>query len=87
MLFTFSTINADTQIRNYSWWFNNLEFAFDAVSLLTLKGCQIITIELHDDEQRIQLAAEAFDGNLISDHIKALENEWIELLNESINMR
>ncbi|SOD81844.1 hypothetical protein SAMN06269250_1933 [Spirosoma fluviale] len=87
MLFTFSTINKHTQIRNFSWWFNNLEFAFDAVSLLTLKGCQIITIELHDDGQSIQLPADAFDGHTISSHIKSLENEWIELLNESINMR
>lgn len=86
MLFEFSTINKHTQIRNFSWWFTNLEFAFDAVSLLTLKGSKIIRIELIDDDQRTQLPPEAFDGRSMSHHLKSLENEWIELLNESINM-
>lgn len=86
MLFVFSTINKDIKIRNFSWWFNNLEFALDALNSLVAKGNQIISIELIEDEQRTKLPAGAFDGESISFTIKSLENEWLNLLKEPIDI-
>ena len=87
MFLSFTAVDKFGQIRDFSWWFTNLEFALDVMSSLSVKGRQIVRAELIDDEHSIQLSVDGFDGKLFSTPIKKLENEWQRLLKAPVNQR
>lgn len=87
MFLSFTAIDEFGQIRDFSWWFANLEFALDVMSSLSVKGKRIIKAELIDNEHRIQLAVDSFDGTLFSTPIKQLEIEWQQLLKAPASLR
>ncbi|AKD55240.1 hypothetical protein [Spirosoma radiotolerans] len=87
MLILLEIIDVNNQKRCFSWWFARLELAFDVMNAIQSTGARLISAELIDDDQRIQLPIQAFDGDDIpySTKIQQLEREWQQLLSLSIN--
>ncbi|GAB2542345.1 hypothetical protein [Spirosoma aerophilum] len=76
----FTTIDDKNRLRNFSWWFPNIETAFDVLSTLCTKGQWLIKAELIDELERTALPIAAFDGVAISPVLNELEKEWQLLL-------
>lgn len=87
MFLTFTAIDKFGQIRDFSWWFDSLEFALDVMSSLSGKGKQIVKAALIDNDHLVQLPVDGFDGKPFSTPIKKLEKEWQQLLKTSANQR
>ena len=85
MVLTFTTEDNFGNEKTYSWWFSTMEFALDALSSLSLRGRQINKAELIDNADRILLPLAAFDGSTLSEPIRALENQWQQVLNQPLN--
>lgn len=85
MLLLFSTHDNDARQRDFSWWFATMETAFDALSsIVASKGTQLIKVEIIDDDHRLSLPVDAFDGSFLSPFINSLEYEWQQVLNEPV---
>ena len=80
MVLYFTTADNLGQSKEFSWWFNNLEFALDVLSHLSSKGKIILYAQLIDNGHHINLPPDAFDGNTMSSPIRQLESEWQQLL-------
>ncbi|MFD2934024.1 hypothetical protein [Spirosoma flavum] len=87
MFLIFTTIDSENQLRDFSWWFSSLEIALEVLSSVALRGKQIIKAEILDNDQRINLSPEAFDGSTMSSSIQQLESEWQQILSEPVNLR
>lgn len=87
MTLTFSSIDSTNQVREFSWWFTSLEFVCDVLDSLVAKGSQLIKVELIDNDQRIQLPVQAFDGSSSSEAMRQLESEWRQVLSEPVDFR
>ncbi|MFD2937339.1 hypothetical protein [Spirosoma flavum] len=86
MLLIFSTIDPYNQSHHYSWWFNTIETACDALSTVSLKKNQIVKAEILDNEQRTQLPPQAFDGVTISFALQQLEKQWQQILRKPLKI-
>ncbi|MFD2934543.1 hypothetical protein [Spirosoma flavum] len=80
MLLTFTAIDKQAQLRDFSCWLTSLEGAFDALSAISLAGNQLIKAEIIDNEQHTVLPVEAFNGEIFSESIQQLENQWRQIL-------
>ena len=87
MFLTFTAIDKFGQIRDFSWWFDSLEFALDVMSSLSARGKQLIKAEILDNGYLMQLPVDGFDGKSFSTPIKKLEKEWRQLLKTPVNQR
>lgn len=87
MIILVHTIDVNRQSRYFSWWFSQLELAFDVLNAIVSTGASLTKVELIDKEQRTQLPVQVFDGEDIpfSTEIQQLEREWQQLLNVPIN--
>jgi hypothetical protein len=70
--------------KKYSWWFSTMEFALDVLSALVVSGRIITSAELIDNNNRISLPLDAFDGHCLSAPLKDLEIQWQQLLGEAV---
>jgi hypothetical protein len=84
MILFFTEIDKVGQYRDHAWWFSNMEFAFNVLSSLSLKGRQILKAELIDNDHHLPLPLEAFDGQTFSTPLQQLESEWQHLLGKSV---
>ncbi|MCX6216448.1 hypothetical protein [Spirosoma sp.] len=82
MLLLFTTQDINASQRNFSWWFTTIETALDALSSIASRENKLIKAELIDEDHRISLPVDAFDGSFLSPVINELELEWQFLLNE-----
>ncbi|GAB3012940.1 hypothetical protein [Spirosoma pulveris] len=87
MLLLFTTQDQNASQRNFSWWFATIETALDALSSIASRGDQLMKAEIIDEDHRISLPVEAFDGRFLSPVINELESEWQYLLNEPVRRR
>jgi len=87
MFLTFTAIDKFGQIRNFSWWFDSLEFALDVMSSLSARGKRLIKAEILDNGHSMPLPVDGFDGKPFSTPIKQLEKEWQQLLKTPVNQR
>ncbi|SOD82260.1 hypothetical protein [Spirosoma fluviale] len=84
MLLLFTTQDQNASQRNFSWWFATIETALDALSSVASRGNQLIKAEIIDEDHRISLPVDAFDGSFFSPVINELESEWQFLLSEPV---
>ncbi|WP_461128476.1 hypothetical protein [Spirosoma aerophilum] len=61
-----------------------MEYALDVLSNLTVSGRCILSAQLIDNNNCIQLPLEAFDGYCMSGSIRELEMQWQFLLSEPV---
>ncbi len=87
MQLIFTSIDTNYQLREYCWWFTNLETICDVLNSVVAKGSQLIKAELIDQGHRTYLPVDAFDGNLWSGQIKELEQEWQQILSTPAHCR
>ena len=80
MQLIFTSLDPNYRLREYSWWFTNLETICDVLNSVVAKGSQLIRAELVDQGHCTQLPVNAFDGNACSGEIKQLEQEWQQAL-------
>jgi len=84
MILFITTINSKNQLRSFSCWLTKLEIAFDFLSLIS-SGERLVSVELMDDDKRIQLPAHVFKGAPFSSAILQLERDWQLILSEPVN--
>jgi hypothetical protein len=85
MLLFLTTIDRESQFRDFRCWLTSLENVFDFLSYISSTGETIIQAEIVDNDQRIQLPPQAFDGAPFSASILQLESEWQQILSEPVN--
>ncbi|QMW06798.1 hypothetical protein [Spirosoma foliorum] len=84
MILSFVAIDKQEKRRDFWCQLPELEVALDVLSSITLKGETIINAQIIDEEGRIELPPEVFDGQPFSDAIRQLEGEWEAILDEPI---
>lgn len=80
MVLYFTAVDSLGQLKEFSWWFTNLEFALDVLSRLSSTGRTIRYARLIDNGHHLNLPPDAFDGKAMSSSIRQLECEWQQLL-------
>ena len=88
MMLLLTTIDKEVQVRDFSCILDTLETAFDFLGLIAANGEQILKAEVIDNDERIQLPAEAFTrgGSCFSTPIQQLEHEWRQILAEPLDL-
>ncbi|GAB3954992.1 hypothetical protein GCM10028805_41310 [Spirosoma harenae] len=77
----FAAINSKEKFHEHSLGAENLEDCFDLLSKLAAGGWQFLWIKLYESPtQFMYLPVEAFDGVLIAEPVKQLQDCWKEIL-------
>lgn len=84
MILSFTALNKQGQFRSFSCHISKLEVALDALSTIHSQGDALITAELVDEGNRMELPVDAFDGELLSNPIRQLEEQWQAVLSEPV---
>ncbi|MFD2570312.1 hypothetical protein ACFSUS_06680 [Spirosoma soli] len=71
-------------VREFSCGLNDIESALDFLSKLTTKGETLIDACIIEDDSRLDLPVNAFDGELFKGPLKQLESQWQQLLKKPI---
>lgn len=80
MLILLTALDANQQLRNFTWWFDDLEVCLDVLNKLSAQGNQFLRIELIDKDKHTTLPVEAFEGTSSPMSIEALGLEWQQIL-------
>ncbi len=60
----------------------SLEFALEVLTAISLLGGLFLRIDLVEDNQRVQLPVEVFDGRSFALPLQQLEREWQQLISK-----
>ncbi|CCH51849.1 hypothetical protein BN8_00802 [Fibrisoma limi BUZ 3] len=82
MILSFTAIDKNAQLRNFSCMLDGLEVALDVLTTIVSFGDTILDAQVEEDDSAIQLPCEVFDGESMSVHIQQLEQEWQAILSE-----
>ncbi|MBD2753393.1 hypothetical protein [Spirosoma validum] len=82
MILSFTAITSNAQFRDFSCQFTELETALDFLGSVTLQGDTIIKAHILDDDKRVELASEAFDGKSFTEPLHQLEKQWQAILSK-----
>lgn len=72
----FLAISPQGEYRSLAYGAPDIEMCFEALTILSKKGWQLIHIELIENGQHTLLPVEAFDGKPIKQHLRQLRQEW-----------
>ncbi|WP_461151791.1 hypothetical protein [Spirosoma pulveris] len=87
MIINFTELRPDGSQKNYSWWFNSLEASLDVLSSLGAKGRRIIQAEWVEQEHRVGLPVDIFDGTSFTLPFHQLEDQWTRILTDTAPSR
>ncbi|GAB3050050.1 hypothetical protein [Spirosoma pulveris] len=84
MFLNFITIERDGVKKNYSWWVGSVEAAFDVLNSLVAKGRVVIQADLLEEQNRLRLDMDAFEGESFRHPMQQLQRQWQALLSVPI---
>lgn len=87
MILSFTAIDKNAQLRDFSCQFTELENALDVLSSIASQGDTLLAAYVTDEESRLELPVEVFDGQQFSASFKQLEEQWQAILNEPIQSK
>lgn len=87
MIIRLTTIDLQSQAREFSYQSNSIESGFDIVSQIAAQNTTLIKVELVDQGHYMPLPIEVFDGDSLAIPIRKLEQEWTYLLEQSLQTK
>lgn len=84
MILSFTAIDKNAQLRDFFCQQDELESALDILSSIASQGDTLLTASIIDEESRLELPVEVFDGQQFSNSFKQLEKQWQAVLSKPI---
>ncbi|UFH54183.1 hypothetical protein [Spirosoma sp. KNUC1025] len=85
MILSFSAIDRHAQFRDFCCNLTGLETILDFLSTITSHGDTILNAYILDEGNRMELPPEAFDGQLFSQPLQQLEEQWQAALRKPVS--
>lgn len=80
MMFRLEAIDIHQEIRQFLYQVNRLETGFEFLNHIVDRGNILISVDLIEDDHRMSLPIEAFDGFSFLPVLRQLELEWVSIL-------